>query len=755
MTPFPRRAGHEIIGRGGVRLADKWAAGPATLHGMMTRGFPNLFIMPAPGQQGVIIVNFTVVELEGAEHIAATVKLLEEHGVRVFDVSEEAETQYVDADRRHVQGRERGDGSLHPVPAELRGQPQAMNPRSRQLGRRSRRPLRLDQDAEANGARRATSPAWRLDQPVAATEREDSCVGWEENSAVNEKRATACRRRDRRSGRDRRGDRRRARASRRLRRHAGSDGLRGRLEPPRRRRTDTRPSGSSRQGDRPGLPTPRSPTARRSRVSSPSWSREFGALDAVVNVAGITRPTDSPSGTEDDWAAVLERASRRATSTSSAPPCPCMAEAGHGQILGVTSGSGWRPANAGRLRLRQAGRRRPHLADRADDPAGVTVNALSPIAAHPDGDRRARPRPARPAPTGRRGPAAWTSAPCHRPRHLGPVGAYLASEQFSWCQRPGDLLRRGRGGLAPAAAPPRGVPHVRCRIRASRVLEAAMVPGLRPRRGRPGHERGEQSSLCRGLRRDRCRHAPRARAGCRTCVVVTDDPAWGAVVSDALAGDRGSPASASGRGSASRSVASEVAHDFEGGREPDRPGGQGGRTPRRRRRRPGGPGRRITDLGLGALAGHPRRARRRRRANPGRRRLGPCRVGLLGERRPSGSPRHRQRRHHLGRSKPGPGRSPAGPGRPHRVPPTGSTPSPSASRRPRTQSARRSPSWRPTFSGAPDTSGSLGCRTRRGHRAGSGCAVIPAPATSISFGGPAVPVWLDGILRSIVTGSTD
>jgi len=31
VTPLSRRAGHEIVGRGGLRLADKWAGGPATL----------------------------------------------------------------------------------------------------------------------------------------------------------------------------------------------------------------------------------------------------------------------------------------------------------------------------------------------------------------------------------------------------------------------------------------------------------------------------------------------------------------------------------------------------------------------------------------------------------------------------------------------------------------------------------------------------------------------------------------------------
>jgi hypothetical protein len=96
MTPFPRRAGHKIIGRGGVLLADKWESGASTLHGMMTRGFPNLFIMPCPGQQAVVTVNHTLITVEGAEHVGATVKQLEERKIKVFDVSSEAETEWKD-----------------------------------------------------------------------------------------------------------------------------------------------------------------------------------------------------------------------------------------------------------------------------------------------------------------------------------------------------------------------------------------------------------------------------------------------------------------------------------------------------------------------------------------------------------------------------------------------------------------------------------------------------------------------------------
>src|SRR5262249_17467575 len=93
-TPFPRRAGHPMIGRAGVNLAEKWRDGVQGLHGMRSRGFPNLFISPAPGQQAVISVNHTHVVVTGAEHIAATIARLDELGVEIVDVSEHAEAEW-------------------------------------------------------------------------------------------------------------------------------------------------------------------------------------------------------------------------------------------------------------------------------------------------------------------------------------------------------------------------------------------------------------------------------------------------------------------------------------------------------------------------------------------------------------------------------------------------------------------------------------------------------------------------------------
>src|SRR5262249_28971431 len=44
----------DIRGAGGVRLAEKWAAGPRTYLGVATAGFPNLFIITGPGSPSVL-----------------------------------------------------------------------------------------------------------------------------------------------------------------------------------------------------------------------------------------------------------------------------------------------------------------------------------------------------------------------------------------------------------------------------------------------------------------------------------------------------------------------------------------------------------------------------------------------------------------------------------------------------------------------------------------------------------------------------
>jgi cyclohexanone monooxygenase/pentalenolactone D synthase len=54
-----------------------------------------MFVMPAPGQQAVVTVNYTHGAVLGAEFVAGAVALLEKEGVAVFDVNAEAEADWI------------------------------------------------------------------------------------------------------------------------------------------------------------------------------------------------------------------------------------------------------------------------------------------------------------------------------------------------------------------------------------------------------------------------------------------------------------------------------------------------------------------------------------------------------------------------------------------------------------------------------------------------------------------------------------
>jgi cation diffusion facilitator CzcD-associated flavoprotein CzcO len=135
LTPLYRRAGHDIVGRGGISLADKWADGAASLFGMMSRGFPNLFVMPAPGQQAVVTVNYTQLAVLGAEFVGRAVALLDRRGVKVFDVSAAAEEAWTRSILDTHVDAGRVLSACTPSRINNEGDPAGMNPRSGNYGR--------------------------------------------------------------------------------------------------------------------------------------------------------------------------------------------------------------------------------------------------------------------------------------------------------------------------------------------------------------------------------------------------------------------------------------------------------------------------------------------------------------------------------------------------------------------------------------------------------------------------------------------
>ena len=134
MTPFPRRAGHPIIGRGGVTIAEKWKDGSRTLHGIVTRGFPNMFIMPSPGMQSVTTISYHAPQRRRRRPHRRTIEALDKAGVKVFDVSEEAEADWIATIESTARDASAFMASCTPSRLNFEGDPSAANPRNGSYG---------------------------------------------------------------------------------------------------------------------------------------------------------------------------------------------------------------------------------------------------------------------------------------------------------------------------------------------------------------------------------------------------------------------------------------------------------------------------------------------------------------------------------------------------------------------------------------------------------------------------------------------
>jgi cyclohexanone monooxygenase len=84
----------DIRGRAGRSLRDKWKDGPKTYLGLMTEGFPNMFIITGPGSPSAL-VNMVV----GIEHhvdwIIDCMAYLEKHGLTTIEASAPSEDAWV------------------------------------------------------------------------------------------------------------------------------------------------------------------------------------------------------------------------------------------------------------------------------------------------------------------------------------------------------------------------------------------------------------------------------------------------------------------------------------------------------------------------------------------------------------------------------------------------------------------------------------------------------------------------------------
>lgn len=88
----------DIRGRGGKALKDKWYAGPRTYLGLMSEGFPNMFMITGPGSPSVKSNMITSIE-QHVELVTDSIQHMREAGLDLMEPDLQAEDEWVD----HVQ----------------------------------------------------------------------------------------------------------------------------------------------------------------------------------------------------------------------------------------------------------------------------------------------------------------------------------------------------------------------------------------------------------------------------------------------------------------------------------------------------------------------------------------------------------------------------------------------------------------------------------------------------------------------------
>ena len=263
---------------------------------------------------------------------------------------------------------------------------------------------------------------------------------------------------------------------------------------------------------------------------------ELGSLDAVVNTAGILRFARLPTASEDDWRAVLETHVDGYLNVLEAA-LPIMVAAGYGRVVGVTSGSGLArsvidlPAYA--CAKRAVASITWELAGRL--PAGVRVNALSPIAA------TRMVREALIASGADRGTGLDLTA-MPQAEDIAPAAAHLAGPEFGWAS--GRIVYSAGRELA-AILPPRLLEAVRTDDVADlgaalATLMPAILGPVEAAQRTTGGTNPRVGSVFEGPpgptgARDRARSSARSAHRGATCVIVADDPAVAAAVDAGLA----------------------------------------------------------------------------------------------------------------------------------------------------------------------------------------------------------------------------
>ncbi|MFN3514424.1 MAG: flavin-containing monooxygenase [Phenylobacterium sp.] len=94
-TEYKRRAGFDLVGRGGLKLSEAWAEGMKTKHGVHVHGFPNAYFVQ-PTQGANLISNVPHNLTEAGKTIAAIVKHALDNGHKEVEVTREAQDAWVE-----------------------------------------------------------------------------------------------------------------------------------------------------------------------------------------------------------------------------------------------------------------------------------------------------------------------------------------------------------------------------------------------------------------------------------------------------------------------------------------------------------------------------------------------------------------------------------------------------------------------------------------------------------------------------------
>ena len=84
----------DIRGRGGETLNQKWAAGPRTYLGLMSAGFPNLFVITGPGSPSVLSNMIVSIE-QHVDWITDCMAYMRDQGLDTMEAAVDAEDKWV------------------------------------------------------------------------------------------------------------------------------------------------------------------------------------------------------------------------------------------------------------------------------------------------------------------------------------------------------------------------------------------------------------------------------------------------------------------------------------------------------------------------------------------------------------------------------------------------------------------------------------------------------------------------------------